>query len=161
MYALAENLPFEENTFDIIYSNGVIHHTPNTKLLIDEIYRVLRPGGKIIIMVYAENSYHYWMVQFYKLGIMNDMLDKWSMGEIMSRNVEITENDARPLVKVYTKKRLANLFNQFENISIVQQQFTKGELPKAIKWASPNLMGRYLGWNLIIKANKPLNVGIH
>ena len=157
----AENLPFEENTFDIIYSNGVIHHTPNTKLLIDEIYRVLRPGGKIIIMVYAENSYHYWMVQFYKLGIMNDMLDKWSMGEIMSRNVEITENDARPLVKVYTKKRLANLFNQFENISIVQQQFTKGELPKAIKWASPNLMGRYLGWNLIIKANKPLNVGIH
>ncbi|MBT7942500.1 MAG: methyltransferase domain-containing protein, partial [Alphaproteobacteria bacterium] len=41
----AESIPFAENTFDLVYSNGVIHHTPNTTQVIDEIYRVLKPGG--------------------------------------------------------------------------------------------------------------------
>ena len=40
-----ETLPFPDNTFDVVYSNGVIHHTPNTHDVVAEIKRVLRPGG--------------------------------------------------------------------------------------------------------------------
>jgi glycosyltransferase involved in cell wall biosynthesis/ubiquinone/menaquinone biosynthesis C-methylase UbiE len=151
----AERLPFDDNSFDVVYSNGVIHHTPNTRLLVDEIYRVLRPGGRAIIMVYAENSLHYWGVQVGLLGIRQRLLDTASVGEIMSRSVEMTANDARPLVKVYTKRRLRQLFERFTDISIVQRQLTAPELPKMLRWVPLDLAGRVMGWNLIIKATKP------
>ena len=40
--------------FDVVYSNGVLHHTPNTQHVVSEILRVLKPGGKAIVMMYAE-----------------------------------------------------------------------------------------------------------
>jgi SAM-dependent methyltransferase len=48
----AEHLPFDDASFDIVYSWGVIHHTPDTVRCVDEIYRVLRPGGTLILMLY-------------------------------------------------------------------------------------------------------------
>ncbi len=41
----AENLDLADNSFDIVYSWGVIHHSPNTQKAADEIFRVLKPGG--------------------------------------------------------------------------------------------------------------------
>lgn len=41
----AENMPFEDDTFDFVYSFGVIHHTPNMEKAAEEIYRILKPGG--------------------------------------------------------------------------------------------------------------------
>ena len=52
----AENLPFKENEFDAIYSWGVIHHSADTQNCLDEIYRVLKPGGFAKIMVYHKYS---------------------------------------------------------------------------------------------------------
>ncbi|HEU4879638.1 MAG TPA: class I SAM-dependent methyltransferase [Gemmatimonadaceae bacterium] len=48
----AEHLTFSDNFFDIYYSWGVLHHTPNTEQAIAEAYRVLRPGGTLKIMLY-------------------------------------------------------------------------------------------------------------
>ena len=53
----AENLPFESNTFDLGYSFGVLHHTPNTEKAIGELARVVRPGGEIKIMLYNRHSF--------------------------------------------------------------------------------------------------------
>src|SRR5262249_22310829 len=105
----AETLPFPDDTFDVVFSNGVLHHTPNTRKVVGEVRRVLKPGGKAIVMMYAEHSWHYWYRLVWELGVKHDMLSKYSIGEIMSRHVEITENDARPLVKVYTAKTLKAL----------------------------------------------------
>lgn len=151
----AETLPFPEASFDVVYSNGVIHHTPNTQSVVDEIYRVLKPGGKAIVMVYAENSLHYWRNIVTVLGLEQHLLESFSVGEIMSRHVEITENDARPLVKVYTRARLRKLFGQFRRISIVQRQMVAGEVPKLFNWIPLRVIGKLIGWNLIIKAHKP------
>src|SRR5437867_3445816 len=82
----AERLPFEDDSFDVVYSNGVIHHTPNTADVVKEMFRVLRPGGRAIVMVYAENSWHYWNQLVYVLGLNDGLLTTWSMGEIMSRH---------------------------------------------------------------------------
>ena len=152
----AETLPFPDASFDIVYSNGVIHHTPNTQHVVDEIYRVLKPGGKAIVMVYAENSLHYWRGLVTELGLRQHLLETFSMGEIMSRHVEITENDARPLVKVYTKQRLHNLFSRFGRTSIVQRQMVAAEIPRSLSWIPLPLLGKMMGWNLIIKAQKTL-----
>lgn len=52
----AENLTFENDFFDIVYSWGVLHHTPNTPKAISEVFRVLKPGGRMNIMVYSTFS---------------------------------------------------------------------------------------------------------
>jgi len=155
----AETLPFPDNSFDIVYSNGVIHHTPNTARVVQEIKRVLKPGGKAIVMMYAEHSWHYWYRLVWEKGLKHDMLRTYSIGEIMSRHVEITENDARPLVKVYTARRLKRLFDGFEARAVYKRQMIAAELPEdfewILKWMSLETAGRLMGWNVIIKATKP------
>lgn len=55
----AENLDFADEGFDLVYSHGVLHHTPDTEKTIREIRRVLRPGGRAIVMLYHRGSYNY------------------------------------------------------------------------------------------------------
>jgi glycosyltransferase involved in cell wall biosynthesis/ubiquinone/menaquinone biosynthesis C-methylase UbiE len=151
----AERLPFDDTQFDVVYSNGVIHHTPNTKSVVGEIHRVLKPGGKAIIMVYAENSIHYWRNLVWAIGIKEGQLLQWSMGEIMSRAVERSDNaSARPLVKVYTRRRLKHLFAQFEQISVTKRQMLRDEVPRVLFFIPVRFLGRIMGWNLIVKASK-------
>jgi SAM-dependent methyltransferase len=52
----AENLPFESDTFDLGYSFGVLHHSPDTGRAIAELVRVVRPGGELKIMLYNRRS---------------------------------------------------------------------------------------------------------
>jgi ubiquinone/menaquinone biosynthesis C-methylase UbiE len=53
----AERLPFEEGSFDIVYSYGVLHHSPDTATAIGEVRRVLRPGGTALVMIYHVPSW--------------------------------------------------------------------------------------------------------
>ena len=52
MVADAEQLPFPSESFDLGYSFGVLHHSPNTEKAVSEIVRVVRPGGQIKVMLY-------------------------------------------------------------------------------------------------------------
>lgn len=52
----AENLPFDSNSFDLGYSFGVLHHSPNTERALNEIVRVIRPGGELKVMLYNRRS---------------------------------------------------------------------------------------------------------
>ena len=56
MVADAENLPFDSNQFDLGYSFGVLHHSPDPEKAIAELVRVVRPGGEIKLMVYNRYS---------------------------------------------------------------------------------------------------------
>ena len=151
----AETLPFADNTFDVVYSNGVIHHTPNTERVVGEIRRVLKPGGKAIIMLYAEHSWHYWYRLVWEQGWKRGMLQRYSIGEIMSRRVEITKNDARPLVKVYGARRLRRMFKGFTGYQFFKRQMVASELPASLQWLPVGPVGKLVGWNIIIKATKP------
>ena len=55
----AENLDFADDTFDLVYSHGVLHHTPDIEAAVHEIHRVLKPGGRAMVMLYHRGSYNY------------------------------------------------------------------------------------------------------
>jgi ubiquinone/menaquinone biosynthesis C-methylase UbiE len=55
----AENLPFADGSFDLVYSHGVLHHTPDTPRTIREVHRVLAAGGRAVIMLYYRDSFNY------------------------------------------------------------------------------------------------------
>jgi SAM-dependent methyltransferase len=52
-------LPFADNSFDMVFSHGVLHHVPDIEQAQREIHRVLRPGGELVIMMYARRSLNY------------------------------------------------------------------------------------------------------
>ena len=88
-------------------------------------------------------------------GLADTMLEKYSIGEVMSRTVEVSEIGARPLVKVYTASRLRRLFDRFQSISVTKRQMISGEVPRILARVPARWLSRVAGWNLIIKASKP------
>ena len=94
----AENMTFKDDTFDLVYSIGVLHHTPNTEKAIREAYRVCKPNGNVLIMLYGKGWKHYLFRKFlYKL-----------MPE-ENKNKD-TEEFGCPILKVYSKKEAKKLF---------------------------------------------------
>ncbi len=62
LVADAEQLPFADASFDLVYSWGVLHHSPDTPRAIEELFRVLRPGGVARVMIYHSRSIVAWML---------------------------------------------------------------------------------------------------
>jgi ubiquinone/menaquinone biosynthesis C-methylase UbiE len=56
----AQNLPFSSNEFDLIFADYVLEHIANPKMVSDEVYRILKPGGHFLFR--TTSSYHYSMI---------------------------------------------------------------------------------------------------
>ncbi|MST95301.1 MAG: class I SAM-dependent methyltransferase, partial [Pedosphaera sp.] len=79
----AEQLSFPDASFDLVYSHGVLHHTPNTQRAIDEVWRVLKPGSQAIIMLYYKRSFNYFVriLTYMRLRVLLKILlraGRWS-----------------------------------------------------------------------------------
>ncbi|MDQ5845014.1 MAG: class I SAM-dependent methyltransferase [Acidobacteriota bacterium] len=152
-----ERLPFPDESFDVVYSNGVLHHTPDTAGGIRELHRVLKPGGIAKVMLYYRHSLNYWGEMILHRGMLRGELLRRSPEQIMSRWVEYTEKGAEPLVKVYSRSQARNLFKDFGEVTFQIEQMTRGEL-YLLNPFIPDKLFRFLrthfGWNLIITARK-------
>jgi ubiquinone/menaquinone biosynthesis C-methylase UbiE len=106
----AERLPFADDSFDRVSSNGVLHHTPDIEAALREIRRVLRPGGEARIIVYNRSSLHYWIAQVVDSGLMQRKLFTERSMEGVLRHVEhSTSGEGRPLVRVYSPRKVRRL----------------------------------------------------
>lgn len=54
--ASAEGLPFEDHNYDVVIGNFVLHHSGDPKAVLEETFRVLRPGGRTAFTVWADPS---------------------------------------------------------------------------------------------------------
>ena len=75
----AEHLSFSDESFDWVYSHGVLHHTPNTQRAIDEIWRVLKPAGETIVMLYHKHSFNYFVriMSYMRLRVLLKILSRF------------------------------------------------------------------------------------
>jgi SAM-dependent methyltransferase len=158
MISDGEHLPFCDRSFDVVYSNGVLHHTPDTAGAVREVHRVLRPGGVAKVMLYHRNSLNYWLEIVLRRGVLGaEFLRGRSAEEIMSRVIEHSDHGATPLVKVYSRKQARSLFSLFKDVSVDVEQLTRAELRFLSPLVSESMLDRLrkrIGWNVIITAVK-------
>jgi ubiquinone/menaquinone biosynthesis C-methylase UbiE len=106
----AENLGFPDGTFDIVYSWGVLHHSPDTSRAVSEVWRVLRRGGIAKVMIY-----HKWSLVGYMLWLRYALMQlrPWmSLADIYSRHLE------SPGTKAFSVDEARKMFAPFENVKI-------------------------------------------
>jgi len=156
--ANCETLPFADESFDVAYSNGVLHHTAETAGAVREIHRVLRPGGQARVMLYHRRSFGFWTQVVLLHGILRgEFLRGNSAADIMSKHVEVNEGGGRPLVKAYSRKEARELFSMFREVKIHVEQLTRGEfyfLSGLIPESIFRTLRTTVGWNVIISAQK-------
>lgn len=106
----AENLPFESETFDAVFSWGVLHHTPDTQKAINEVHRVLKHGAFGKVMIYHTHSlvgYMLWM----RYGLLTGKPFR-TLKYIYHHYLE------SPGTKAYSYKEAKELFKQFNTVYI-------------------------------------------
>jgi ubiquinone/menaquinone biosynthesis C-methylase UbiE len=115
----AEELPFDDEAFDLVYSWGVLHCSPNTERAIAEAFRVLRPGGVAKIMIYHKYSFVGFMLWFrYALLRLRPLT---SLKAIYGQYLE------SPGTKAYSVAEAKELFREFKDIEITTV-LTHGDL---------------------------------
>jgi len=109
----AEQLPFDDESFDRVVSNGVLHHTPDIEGALREIRRVLRRSGGATVILYNRNSWHYWLNQVLWRGLIKgQLLIEHGMAGVLSTGVERSSIGARPLVRVFTRRQISGLMEK-------------------------------------------------
>jgi len=166
----AENLPFPEAQFDIYYSWGVLHHTPDTRKALAEAWRVLKPGGTLKLMLYHYPSvfaYIVWMLY----GPMNGKFV--SPRKIIFDHVEspgtksFTEDEVRKMlsgcgtgpaidppvrIQIYLASPDLLSFGLSENYQGRKWQLIRQIYPR---WLVKLLVGNRFGTFMTIEATKP------
>jgi len=106
----AENLAFKDETFDAVYSWGVLHHSPNTKKAIREVYRVLKPNGIFKIMIYHKYSIIGFML-WLRYGLFR-------LRPFISLEIIYDQYLESPGTKAYSRQEAKELMKGFDIISI-------------------------------------------
>lgn len=179
-------LPFPADIFDIVYSNGVLHYTPNTEKAIGDVHRVLKPGGQAVIMLYCKDLWHYWINMFLCVGILTGKIftgPNWlgRATEWGGKNAQTIEN---PITRCYSARGVRKVFAAFGGVRVRKGEFYLYLIPKlgrfyrrwqikrygthpggklvyGASWpiSSPLelWLGRFIGWVWFISGTKPLN----
>jgi SAM-dependent methyltransferase len=128
----AERLPLKDSTVDIIYTNGVLHHTPNTPVTLQELHRVLRPEARAIIALYATWSVAFFWYRF--RAILAGNFTKLSIESWVDRNTEgewQTDGQENQHTRTYTRAEFWSLLERadFEVVRVEQSQLQLGHIP--------------------------------
>ena len=168
--ASALDLPFEDGSFDIVYSHGVLHHIPDIKNAQREVARVLKPNGRLIAMLYARWSMNYLvsisiarrlgLLGMYALGLkghgiyavhLRNARENGILRYLRMKNFINVSTDGpfNPYSKVYDRKEVARDFPDLEIMEMHKEFMHAPPLP--VGWLP---LAGVLGWHLWVTMRK-------
>lgn len=140
----AEQLPFEDDRFDLVYSWGVLHHTPDPDRAIAEAVRVLKPGGRLCLMLYARHS---WVA--YGLWVRYALLTGHpgrSLAWALSHHMESTGT------KGYTPREIRDrLGDKIDGLTV---EHVGTPYDRRVAGPVARATGSRMGWFLVIRGHK-------
>jgi ubiquinone/menaquinone biosynthesis C-methylase UbiE len=154
----AEKLDFEDNSFDLVYSHGVLHHTPDTEAAVSEVHRVLKPGGRAVVMLYHRGSYNYrFNIRIFRRAGAHLLKSDTGLklaAKLSGEPIESLREHARfikedtesylapgeflnqntdgagnPLARVYSRREARDLFKDFSRVELQTHFLNKRWLP--------------------------------
>jgi ubiquinone/menaquinone biosynthesis C-methylase UbiE len=145
----AQALPFAEGTFHLVYSWGVLHHTPDTECALREIHRVLRSGGECRVMLYHRRSLL--ALQCYLRYGLGGLRPFTSISELIAKNIE------SPGTRAFTRSEAQALFQRFRFVEVrpvvTPYDVRFGRRRFAPRWVR-RLAPSRVGWFLLIRAQR-------
>ena len=147
----AERLDFPDDSFDIAYSFGVLHHVPDPSRAFREIRRVLRPGGVFLGALYNRHSYFVLSIRARRLLRLEYRRESWT--QRLAR-VEHGDSGAAPHVRLFTRRELSEGLEAagFREISIHRRHLGVVRLRRVLPSAVEEALGRAAGWYLVHEA---------
>jgi len=143
-----ESLPFRDGSFDAVYSFGALHHTPGTGRAIEELRRVLKPGGRCLVMLYHQGL-------AYRLIALKLAVERIRGRKVDRENFISRAYDQTPLSKLYGQDDLRSLFSGFQDVRIAIESYGGIKENKLLFWlyylldAFPFLMRRFGSFAMI------------
>lgn len=159
-----ENLPLKKENFDVVFSNGVLQHTPDTEGSFLEASRVLKTRGEFWVIVYHKNSIFYCL----KLFLFDHLLRFGFLIRSFKERLSMIEQSTSaelPLVKVYSRRKLKKMLstNGFNVKGLWVRKLLMEDLPNIpiirklwrflpLSWLYS--LGKWFGWYLIARSEK-------
>jgi SAM-dependent methyltransferase len=130
----------ESATIDVVYINNLPPEVADSHVLVQETYRVLKPGGKVLAVAPAYYDVDYWHHLFFPWL-------RW-LGHGKAREAQASGQ--------FTARNLRRLFQGFVEHRVHKRQLRRSEVPHVWRFLPLSLLERLLGRILVFKAFKPL-----
>jgi ubiquinone/menaquinone biosynthesis C-methylase UbiE len=156
-YATAAAIPYQTDSFDAVYSFGVLHHTDDIERCVSECHRVLKPGGEFILGVYHKFSlFHAYTILVN--GLFRGGLLRLGYKGLMSRIESGADGvELAPLVTTWSKRQLQTLLRDFSAVQFAVQHLSPDSFGMAGHLIPKTLLKRaagHVGWYIFAHATK-------
>ena len=151
MQASVLELPFEDATFDYVYSIGCLHHTGDLERSVHEVHRVLVPGGRAVVMLYNRHSLR--RARFAAVRTLRGRRGASLDDELRGVYDAHDSGEAAPHTDFVSRSEARRLFHNFASVKIDVQNFDGYGFGIRREWFLGNL-ARVIGLDLYIVADK-------
>jgi SAM-dependent methyltransferase len=151
LHASPTALPLETASIDVACVTEALHKSDDPAAVVEEVYRVLKPGGKVLVIVPAH----------YDIGFWGRCCLPWHP-RFRAPGPGEEEQDliASPADARFSGRSLRRLFSRFSEPHVSKRHLRRADVPHVWRWVPLPLMERLMGRFLVFKAFKPLSAAI-
>ena len=137
-----KRLPLESNSVDVACLSSLYHGIDRPEAVVDEVFRVLKPGGKVLAVTSARYDVDFWFDTIF-------FWYRWFAGDHATPRKPAAEH-------LYTGRQLRRLFGRFHEHRVSKRQLRRSEVPHLWRFLPSSALSRLMGRVLVLRAFKPV-----